>query len=226
MPIYKTKIKSILEIAENTIELVLERPKNFNYQTGQYLQLSLEKMKIKDRGGNSRVLSIATSPKNKTELSLIFRKGISAFKQEILNRKKGDEVKIEGPYGFFNLPKNFSKEVVFVAGGVGIVPYLSILRDLADEKLSQKITLLFANNNQEATVAKKELEKIAQNNEKISVYFKYGRIDKKFIKKIKNKEEVLWHITGPPAMVMSIRQLLLEMEIKEEKIFSESFEGY
>ncbi len=222
---YKVKIISLKEIAEDSFELKLERPDNFFYKAGQYAQVAL--IDIFSLNPLSRVFSIATSPKNKKEISFIFRKSNSEFKKKILSKKRGDFVLLNGPYGFFSIEKNFKNKIIFIAGGIGVVPHLSILRDLVDENLEEEIVLFYANKSEKRAVYLNELRNISKKNNKIKLIEIYGRIEWKNIKmKLNNLEEFAWHIVGPPAMVESLKTSLIENKVDPFKIFTESFIGY
>lgn len=223
LPIIKQKI-----IADKTNEVALDLSKNeFAFHAGQYVQMRIPKLLYPDPKGTSRVFSVASSPNNKKVLSFAFRDSGSGFKRTLMELPIGSLVNIEGPAGFFTLPANRKQLIVFIAGGIGITPCLSMIRFATEEKLAHPITLLYANRNKECTAYLEKLTKIAQKNPRFSLINKFGRIDADFIQQyIKNLNEPIWYVVGPPPMVAAMRDTLSHLNIDSGKIYFENFYGY
>ncbi len=227
MTIYKTKIKRIREIAKNTVEISMERPKDFSFKAGQYIQLSVNKLKYPDHKGSSRVFSIASSPKDKDNLLIAFRNTNSGFKQTLIRSPLGTEILIEGPHGFSVFPINTNKSIVFIAGGIGITPYLSMIHFaiMSNSKLS--MTLLYSNKDKESSAYIKELENIANHVKSFKIINTFNNLDTKFIQKnIHDINTSIWYLAGPPNMTNSIYEILLSLEIDSTNILTEGFIGY
>jgi len=222
LPILEQKL-----IAENTCEVSLDLSgQNFQFIPGQYIRLTLPKLLYPDAKGASRVFSVASSPDDK-KISIAFRQTQSGFKKTIMELKPGSLVYVEGPFGYFTLPKKTSRPLVFIAGGIGITPFMSMLFYNSKRNLDYKITLLYGNKNKESAAYLNEIEEIAKTNSKISVKNKFGPIDEEFIKEnVKDIKESLWYIAGPPNLVASIKNLLLNLAVEEKNIFHDDFEGY
>jgi len=227
MAIYRTTIVEHKQIAENTVEVSFKRPGNFSFRAGQYIQLGMPKLLYLDYKGTSRVFSICSSPNDRGKISIAFRDSGSGFKQTLLESPIGTGVIIKGPFGFFTFPKNFFRPLIFIAGGIGITPYLSMVRYVAQERIKIFMTLLYANRNKESAAYLEELQDTTKKNPYFVLKNKFGKIDEQFIgQNVKNMQQCIWHIAGPPAMVDSIRNLLFLLSIDEGKIYFEEFLGY
>lgn len=225
------------KIAKNTFEVNFNlQGKKFDYQAGQYLEIRLPELLYPDPKGNFRLFSIASSPNNeakplssgnKKHLTIAFRNSGSGFKESLLKLKTGEKVEISGPFGFFTLPKAPASPIVFIAGGIGITPFLSMIRFVTQENLDFKITLLYANKSQDSAAYLDELKRLESKNPNFDLKLKYGMFDHDFINKgIRNLKQPVFYIAGPPFMVPEIKQILTELKVEEDKIFTEEFIGY
>lgn len=216
-------------IAKDTVEISFDLVnQDFKFQAGQYIQISIPKLLYPDPKGASRVFSICSSPNNKKNISIAFRNSGSGFKRTLADLPAGTAAVTEGPFGFFTLPKNLSQStIVFIAGGIGITPCMSMIRFADEGQLSSKITLLYANRDKESAAYLPELQAIAQKNSDFSLINKLGRIDIDFIgQSIKNLNEPIWYVVGPPAMVADVREMLFQMDIDMGRVYFEEFVGY
>lgn len=215
-------------IAEKTCEVSFGLPGNeFGFLAGQYIRISAPKLLYADTKGISRLFSIASSPNDKNKISVAFRDSASGFKRTLMELPAGSLIDIEGPFGYFTLPKDISRPLVFVAGGIGITPFLSMIRYAIEEKPARQITLLYINRNAESAAYLEELTTIAKQNHHFLLKNQFGRIDADFIRQsVKNLVEPLWYIVGLPTMVAETRHLLSCLDINDAKIYFEDFVGY
>lgn len=226
MKIYKTAITRRKEVALNTLEVTFKRPENFHFKAGQYLQIELLAMPYKGPGSNSRVFSIASSPGD-TEIQIAFRRSGSGFKRSIASMPLGSEVNIQGPYGYLTLEKELGYPLVCVAGGIGITPCLSMIRFAREAKLNTPITLLYANHNRQSTAYMSELGAISDQNKWLKLNYVFGLIQRDSVHKItKRTHNNRWLVTGPPAMVEHVRNLLSLEGVDEHRVYYEEFKGY
>jgi ferredoxin-NADP reductase len=157
----------------------------------------------------------------------------------------GAEIEGEGPNGTFILDEKDIGPQVFIAGGIGITPFRSILKYIADKGLLIPVYLIYSNSIPEEAAFIKELtewEK-AHSNIKIAMTMSHmeeskekwsgstGRVDdvmlKKFLAdwKLEAKNCMFW-VCGPPPMIDAMEQVLGKMAIGSDKIRSEKFTGY
>ena len=120
------------EVAEGTIAFHFEKPSGFNFKAGQFADVTLVDPPETDAEGNTRTFSIA-SPPFENELVFTTRMRDTAFKRSLKKLPLTTEVKIGSAAGSFTLHKNPAKPAVFLAGGIGITPFLSIVRQ-ADQR--------------------------------------------------------------------------------------------
>lgn len=211
------------ELSEKTIEIRFGLNKKFNFKPGQYISIIISE-KTNDNKGSKRDFSISSSPNNKNYISTCFRipDTCSDFKKFITSCKLKTEVEIQGPQGIFTLPKSTKKEIVLIAGGVGITPFMSMLRYISEENLPYKITLIFTDKSESRAPYLKEIKKLKN----INLIFRNKRINSKFLEEtIKNKKS-LFYICGSPNMVSNTRDLVLNLGVDESNINIEEFSGY
>ncbi len=223
----KVKILEVKEVADFTKSYVLEKPSGFEYKAGDhgYIELSPD---------SGKPFSFVSSPHEDTmEFATIIRDE-SEWKQELNKKQVGDELILSGPYGKFGYEEN-ETDIGFVAGGIGITPFISILRYLTDKGKDTKVTLFYSARTLKACPFRDELDELAEKNKNIKIVYTITddesfegskvRIDKDFIEKnsdnIKNKT---WYIAGPPKMVVAINSILKELEVSKIKL--DSFGGY
>lgn len=224
---YMTYITNRKQVALGTIEVTLKRPEGFEFEAGQYLQLGLPSLLYSDSAGRSRVFSIASSPLNTKDICVTFRDSGSGFKRTLKALKKNAPVVIEGPYGYFKLSKKSTRPMVFIAGGIGITPFLSMLQFAAAMELEAPITLLYANSSKESAAYLKELQELSKRSASIRIVSTLNRIDEQLlVSNVTDPYDSLWYISGPPAMVDSARNQLMFSEIDEAMICFEEFTGY
>lgn len=227
--VYYTTIAGQSKIAENTWEVSFKYPSNFSFQAGQYIQVEVPQLLYPDSTGTSRLFSIASSPLDQKKISISFRDTGSGFKRSLKELSLGSPINIEGPHGFITLPQSSIYPLVLIAGGIGITPYMSMIRLYEERSFTFPITLLYANRNKESAAYLQELQDIASRNKKFILKPKFGRIDEQFIlQNTKNigLEKYLWYVVGPPLMVEDIKNKLVIMGIDPLRILDEPYTGY
>lgn len=146
-------------MAHETLAVVLKRPEGFTFSAGQYIDVSLPELHYTDDLGPVRSFSIASAP-SEQDLLLVMRMRPSAFKQTLVELPIGSPVNFEGPLDDLSLSVESDRPVVLLAGGVGIAPFLSGLRELASKGKGGDITLFYSNPRPEDATYLSELEKL------------------------------------------------------------------
>lgn len=220
------KVEKIAPIAENTFEVIfsISNPE-FKFKAGQYISVTLPKLKNLPTREQFRDFSIASSPHKLPKLAISFRASESVFKKTLLNMMPGEELLITGPGGVFTLPDAFDRSLVFIAGGIGIDPFLSMLEFATLHKLPLKITLVYLNRNLESAPYLIELDDIINNNPNIKMIKKFGLLEEDDIKNL-NSQGAYWYVAGPPGMVHAARTILAKLGIMDNDIKTEEFTGY
>ena len=182
------------EITKNTYELGFRLSnQTFGFVPGQYVSVLLPENGDGKYADTCHEFSL-TNALVEPVLTIVFRKSESRFKQTLLNKKVGDVISIEGPFGIFYPPKNV-KKILMIAGGVGIAPFMSILRS----KPTFKTTLLYCNREDTSAPYIEELRSIPY----LELRERYSRLEK-----LDNvDDDTIVMIAGPPDFVRHARQL-------------------
>jgi ferredoxin-NADP reductase len=234
----RVKIKNKKEIAKNTLLVDFDiSEKEISFKPGQYFFITLINPPYTDKKGNQRHFSIVNSPNERGVLTMTTRIRDSAFKRSLFEIPVGAEVEIGIINGSFILPDDESQPIVFIAGGIGITPFISMLRYVSEEDLDYKITLLYSNRDRESTAFLGELKNIAKNNPKFGLVLtmtddsewrgEKRRIDAQFIKEyIPEPKSCFYLIAGPPTMVKATHDILSGVGVEQRNIKAEDFSGY
>ncbi len=227
MATYKVNIIDKKNIAEGTIEISFNRPHEFDFQAGQYIQVSVDKLLYPDYKGNYRVLSIASSPLDNDKISVAFRDSGSGFKETLKSMSTDETVYINGPYGYMTIPDKTDKTLVFLAGGIGITPYLSMIRYATEKRLDVSMVLIYANRSEKSAAYLEELKEHSRINDFFTLKSIFGKIaSDDILKSVKDIKKSSFYIAGPPGMVDYMRNLLFQMNVDCDNIHYEEFAGY
>lgn len=243
MPKYLTRFLSKETIAEGTIAFKIEKPQGFIFKPGQNVDLEIVSPRETDKEGNKRTFSILSSP-DADELEFATRIRESAWKRNIQNARAGMEIELDGPYGNMILHSDHSKPAVFLAGGIGITPFISMIRHLRENgslapnaPSDWRIHLFYSNRRSGSAPFMNELNKYAEegSNFKFTPIFtgeiswqgEKGYLDIEMVQKyVAELEKAIFYIAGPPRVVESIYKMLETAGISPDNIKREDFAGY
>lgn len=229
------------EIAESTMAFWFDtKEADFNFRAGQHAGFRLVDPPYTDDEGNSRTMSFASSPHHKDFVMIATRMRDTAFKNSLKEVPLETKVEVSMPAGFFTLPPSTSLPVVFLAGGIGITPFRSMVEFATFEKLSQKIYLFYSNRAVELTAFLNDFEEWADENQNFKFAptitqeegvsdWKYekGRINKNMLSKfIPILTEPIYYIAGPDSFVVGTYEMLVGAGVSQERIKTEEFTGY
>jgi ferredoxin-NADP reductase len=228
------------EVAEGTMAFHFEKPSGFNFKPGQSADVTLNNPPETDAEGNIRTFSIA-SPPFENELVFATRMRDTAFKRSLKTVPIATEVKIAPAAGSFTLHKNPAKPAVFLAGGIGITPFLSIVRQADRDRLSQALYLFYSNRRPEDAAflsTLQALEKTNPNFRLICTMTEMAKSKKEWkgetgfiikemlLKYLSRLQGPIYYTAGPPALVTAMREMLTASSVDEDDIRSEEFAGY
>jgi len=210
---YNYKVKEV-SIFGNITEIKLESDNIFNYTPGQFIFINFPSI-----SKEYHPFSITSSLKD-FHISISV-KSLGDYTKDIKNIKSGEPALIEGPYGRF---KSNAKDQIWVAGGIGITPFLSMAKNLKEKKAD----LYYCVNKKEEAVFLPELKAIAEKNKNFNLIPHYsnekGHITANYInntsKNIKEKDILL---CGPVSMMTSLKKSFKSLGINTNKIRSEEF---
>lgn len=239
-PTFLTKLKSRENVAEGTMAFHFDKPPGFVFTPGQFIDVDLLDPAETDTAGNTRGFSISSAPYEGT-IMVTTRLRDTAFKRVLRAMPLGTEVKIEGPFGNLRLHNAVKRTAVFLAGGIGITPFRSILLDATHRNLPHRIFLFFSNHRPEDAPFLNELqslEKRRPNFRFIGTMTKTERStlpwqgERGFIRKemldryLKGAASPIYYVAGPPVMVAALHAMLREAGIDDDDIRTEEFAGY
>ncbi|MEX0918879.1 MAG: FAD-dependent oxidoreductase [Candidatus Paceibacterota bacterium] len=217
------------EVAEKTNEVSFGLTgREFNFIAGQYIQLGVDNLLYPDPRGPSRLFSVVSSPDDKEKISIAFRQTDSGFKRTLLELPLNTEVVVDGPFGSFTLPAKAEQPAVFVAGGIGITPCLSMIRLAMATKRPGKLLLLYANRGPETAPYLEELKQLAGANPQLTVKNHFGPLNDDLIGFGLETAPAGagWYIAGPLPLVVSARDSLSRAGVPPTQILTEEFTGY
>jgi ferredoxin-NADP reductase len=240
MSIYTVQLKERKEIADGTMAFSFNKPAGFEFVAGQSIDLTLLNPSETDTKGPMRTLSLASAP-SESELLVATRMRDTAFKRELKKLPLEASFQMEGPFGFMTLPKKTARPAVFLAGGIGITPFRSMLCQAAATQASHSLFLFYSNRRPEDAAFLAELAELSAQNpnftlvatmthpENSRIHWKgeTGFINKELLEKfVGDLKQPVYYIAGPSSMESAMRDLLLDLGVEEGDINSEGFAGY
>ena len=226
-----SKHKLILTLKEKNrltpdiYEFIFSANQKLNYLPGQYLEWTLDHPQP-DQRGNRRYLTLASSPSEKDlRIGIKIQENGSSFKKALLSLDKSPVIASQLS-GNFTLPKDRSKGYVFVAGGIGITPFRSMIKYLVDMNLKMDIILLYINNNESEVVYRDIFDsagiKTIYYNTDTSGYFN----ETSFPKLISDFKDRIFYISGPHGLVSTAENILKTLGIKSDHLKTDYFPGF
>jgi ferredoxin-NADP reductase len=237
---YQSTLLGRTEVAEGTMAFQFEKPKGFVCKAGQYIDLTLLDSQPGSSTGVTHTFSIASCP-SEEEILVTTRMRNTLFKQALSTLPIGSGARIEGPMGSFSLHNNTARPAVFLAGGIGITPFLSMVSHATAEKLRHPIVLFYANRYLEDAAFIDALWKLERANPRFRFVptltrtannnggwkGKTGYISSEMLStQIGTLRGPIYYIAGPPTMVAATRRTLSEVGVDEDDIRTEEFAGY
>jgi ferredoxin-NADP reductase len=235
----RATIKEKREVAKETLFVVFDLlGAEVDFRPGQYFWVTLLDAPHDDEKGPRRHISVATSPTERGVLGLCTRLRDSAFKRSLAELPVGAEVEVEEPKGDFMLPEETDRRYAFIAGGIGITVFRSMLRFIADERLPYRATLVYSNRDRESAAFFDELEELERRipgfrlcatmtrdptwdgeTRRIGADLLHDALDDRL-------RAYTYLVAGPPAMVESVVGELHALGISDERLLAERFSGY
>lgn len=205
--------------------LIFTRPMNFNYESGDWIDIAHTDTSLS--GG--KTYSLSSSP-TEPDLMITFKDGFSELKRALMAAKPGDTF-IVTQYGndyAFTLKQH--KPSVLIAGGVGIAPFRSMIKELYDTRSKDTVMLIYLHKTADFLFLEelREWESVLPN---LSVsYLTTETLNKKkrsqaILSAIRSNESP-FYIAGPEAMVEYTEHLLLDSGVDISNIKIDSFGGY
>jgi ferredoxin-NADP reductase len=235
----QARIKEKQEVAKGTLLVIFDLlGEEVDFEPGQYFFVTLPDIGHQDDKGLRRHISVVTSPNDKGVLGLATRLRDSAFKQTLRELPVGTEVEVEPPKGDFGLPEPSTRPLVFVAGGIGITVFRSMLLYIREGGLPHRVTLVYSNRDRESTAFLDELRELEQALPDFRLILtmtqdpdwegEARKVDGEFVKDHLDEDlnRYTFLVAGPPAMAEGVQKALQEAGVLDKNVIAERYSGY
>jgi len=235
---YKYHVESNHLLTATTILLTLKRyplTKHFSFQPGQYAAISF---KHKGRPTPARCFSITNSPTEQGILQFSIRKK-GRFTKAVCDLKKGDEILVRGPFGGFVFDAERDRDVVMIAGGIGVAPFMSMIQLMKATKTPHKVRLIYSFKSQDDVPFFDSIINFDKSTPNFSAQFvvsggyigkfaknvKSGRITPDIINEVVEGRyhEKSFFICGPLPFMNAMSKILREKGVPDNMIITEAF---
>jgi ferredoxin-NADP reductase len=233
-------LKEKVPVTPDVYDFVFESNSKFNFRPGQYMEWTLGHGK-QDSRGIRRYFTIASAPtESEIRVGVKFYDKSSSYKNAMLSLEPGDTIVASQLSGDFTMPRDKNKKLVFIAGGIGITPFRSMIKYLLDRSEQRSVVLLYANktiqdiayaNIFEAAASEINMETIFTVSDKNpipeNVPVINQRIDEHLIlKRVPDFYERMFYISGPNSMVINCKEMLLKIGVHHTNIKTDYFPGF
>lgn len=217
------KIKLVEKLTHDVLKFVTEKPKKYVFTPGQATDISINKKGWSDAKNPFTFTGLPED--NYLEFTIKTYPSHKSVTNELLHLKINDELILHEVFGAIS----YKGEGVFIAGGAGVTPFISIFRDLQSKNEIGNNTLIFANKTKKDIILEAEFKKLLGTNfinilsdEKVDGYAN-GQITKDFIQANCDGTNKLFYLCGPPPMMEAIEKQLVDLHVDKKSIVKEEF---
>lgn len=221
-------LKEKIKIAPNIYDFIFTSNQKMNFVPGQYMEWTLAHGNTDSRGSR-RYMTIASSPtETDIRVGVKFAENGSSWKKSLLELGSAKHIVASQLAGEFTLPKDKNKKLVFIAGGIGVTPYRSMVKYLLDQGETRDIVILYAAKTKDDFVYKNIFSKAKA----LGVTTHYitsaeGHINEEMIMKlIPDFKDRTFYFSGPRSMIVSIDKNLHKMKLPKSRIITDYFPGF
>jgi len=232
----KLKLTNKKKESDGVWTFEFEKPVKFNYKPGQYVYLTLPKLNYPDPRGATRHFTLSSSPSEDLLAVTTIIRPESGYKQTLAELVLGTEIDADGPQGEFFLDKATNTPQVFLAGGIGITPFYSMIKFQIDNHYQTPLTLIYSAKTVDRLVFKSDFDTWAKNG-LITVHYTLsdpgsdwkghvGRIEPIWLQSLFTVSYMLsadFWVCGPPLMVSDLEKIV---KTRALRVYSEKFTGY
>lgn len=230
------KVKRL--IARDTYEFEFETTTPLKYVPGQYMEWTLPHPKVDNRG-NRRYFSLSSIANESPSFAIKYYTPPSSYKAHLIMMPVGATLSATSLAGDFTLPKETNTSLVFVAGGIGIAPFRSMVRQVVADKKKVEITLIYVNKTADEVCYLPLWEEAKAYG--VSTHFCLtdkdnlptpwhgltGHLTPEIIKSVLPKwQSSTYYISGPQRLVESVEEVLKNIKIPKNQIVTDFFPGY
>lgn len=231
-------LKEKIQLSPDEWDFVFTPDEKLNFTPGQYMEWTLPPEKMDNRG-NRRYFTLASAPtEGNVRLGVKYYDKPSTFKQKLLNLNLGDKVLAADLSGEFILHKDPNRKYVFIAGGIGVTPYRSIVKSLLDTNQKRDIVLVYFDKTEPELVYRDLFSEAQQKFGMKSVYAisenvpanwqgKVGHVDGAVIlAEIPDFKERYFYISGSHAVVVAMEKVIAGLGVPRTQIKTDFFPGF
>lgn len=226
-------------VATDTLALRLSKPAGFRFEPGQAMRLTIPVQGEKKATETSRIFSIASAP-HEDHLTVVTRLRDSAYKRALQSLSVGQDLLITGPLGNFTLQDDPGRPAVFLAGGIGVTPFLSMIQHATQTDQPIDVTLFYANRTSAGMAMLSDLQKADATDAKFHLVAtvtdplkgdtwngETGRIDKAMLARhLTDLRAPIYYCVGPSSFTKAMGDMLAAAGIDSKDIRLEQFSGY
>lgn len=195
------------------------------FSAGQYAAIGFKR---RGRMSPMRCFSMTSAPQQTQQLEFAMRVG-GHFTQSIANLQPGQQVAVQGPFGDFTIDPTYDRQIVLIAGGIGITPFISMLRDAENTQSQLPIRLLYACRSKQDIPFYQTLQQLAQNNPNLQIdYVLSDQGAELNLERLQNAcnnsfGDRTWFVCGPEGLRQNVQKILQQQGVDVSRIVSESF---
>ncbi len=208
------------QIAPDIYDYVFESKEKIPFTPGQYMEWTLDQPHPDSRGSR-RYFTLASSPtENNIRIGVKFNLPQSTYKKALAALNPGDQISVFSVAGDFVLPSDGNTKLVFIAGGIGITPFRSMLKYLQDTNQKRDIIVLYSNKLAEDAVYQDVL------NTARTVYSVGRFTPEKIVQEVPDFKDRMFYLSGPHNLVTGFEETLAQMGVFKSKIKTDYFPGF
>ncbi len=224
------RLKEKIQLSPDIYDFIFGLDKSFSFIPGQYMEWTLGH-KNPDSRGSRRYFTLASSPtENTLRIGVKFYPNGSSWKKSLFNMEPGAEIVADQLSGEFILPKDPSKKLVFIAGGIGVTPYRAMIKSLIDKKERRDIILIYSVKTDTDAVYTDLFNQASQEiglKGVLNVSDKTGFVTgDKITKEVPDYKERIFYLSGSHLMVDGFKKILRDLGVSSNQIKTDYFPGY
>jgi ferredoxin-NADP reductase len=224
--------------ADRTLGLVIQLDEPVAFRAGQSCDLTLITPRHQDAKGSTRTFSVTSAPSESPRLMFATRQTESAFKRSLEETAVGATIDVDGPWGTFVMHDDPARPAVLLAGGIGVTPFRSMIKDAVERRLAHAITLIHSNRSRAAAAFFSDFEMWSQLKRNFTFVptvtdpspdaaVRVGPIDAALIAQHRGTAAApIYYVAGPAGFVSAMRKALFEAHVRPSDIQAEEFPGY
>jgi ferredoxin-NADP reductase/Na+-translocating ferredoxin:NAD+ oxidoreductase RnfD subunit len=233
----RLQLKEVQKLSERVSNYVFQPDRRFNFMPGQYMEWTLAGVPYDSRG-NRRTFTIASSPtENTVQVGLKFYEPASTYKAAFERLQPGDIVYASQLAGNFTIDQNKHEKRAFIAGGIGITPFRSMVQYIADKNIVADIVLIYAVSDPQEFAYMDVFTQAAEHGVRVVPIvtratrtqgnFALSKLDQVLIKSaIPDYSERMFYVSGPDVMVNGVKDTLHDLGVHQTHVKTDHFSGY